>query len=217
MCARVQMRFICVVLAFTCPTILGCGRSNSPPASSGVRRTYEKPIPDTPEAGKVRVVAQKMKEDTKTVHWKWIIVGDRCWKSTSGRIGFDNLVELTGGYPLNSTVEGVGNNAFECEFVLTLDSSTDEKTDLNYRFSLESIGMSYYSGAVSGSYGRGGTSGGGSLGFNGKLEALNEAVEVLLADDQTLPLPLEMVLVKVKGKSVKGEPIEHTFQLKASE
>lgn len=217
MSAYFQLWCICLVLAFTVPSILGCSRSNSPSATPAVTRTYDKPIPDTPEAGKVRVVAQKVTEDTKTVHWKWIIVGDRCWKSTSGHSGFDNLVELTDGYPLNATVQGVGRNAFECEFVLNLVSSTDVKTELNYRYSLESIGMSYSSEAVSGSYGRGGASGGGSLGFNGKLEALNDAVEVLLTDDQTLPLPLEMVLVKVKGETVNGEPRDHIFKLKASE
>ena len=208
-----QLRCACVVLAVTFPPMLGCSRSTPPAAASGITRAYDKPIPEAPSAGKVRLVSQKLQEDAKTVHWKWTIVGDRNWTGISGS---DNGVELTGAYPLNATDRGGGTNAFECELVLSTVGSANGKTNLTCRYSLKQIGTSL-SGAVTGSVSGGGVSGSGPLWVNVKPASVNQAVKVLLTDDQTLPLPLDTVLVTLKGETADGKPVEHSFKLKASE
>jgi hypothetical protein len=181
--------------------------------AAGVTRTYDKPVPALPPPGKVRIVAEKVREDATTVHWKWTVVGDRNWAEQTGAM---DLAELKGAYPLDAANRAGGTNAYECEFALSTGPTAGGKSDLTYTQSLTAIGTQL-SGAVSGYTGGGGSSGSGTLWSGAKPVDLARAVKVLVTGDQTLPLPLDVVLVEVTGEAADGTPLRHSYRLKAPE
>jgi hypothetical protein len=214
MSANYREPWACVLLAFAVLPTLGCNRGSSPAGGPGITRAYDVAVPDPPEPGKVRLVAQKVREDATTVHWKWTVVGDRNW---TGQAGSTYGVELKDGYPLNATDRVGGTNAFECELVVSTAPAPGGKTNLTYQYSLKSIGTRM-SGAVTARVGGGGgVSGSGTLWVSVKPAPVNQAVTVLATGDQAPPLPLDTVLVTLKGESADGKPLEHRFRLKASE
>jgi len=214
MSARSRLRWASLVLALAVLAGLGCNRGPAPAGAPAVTRAYDVAVPDPPEAGKVRLVAQKVREDATTVHWKWTIVGDRDWTNQSGS---SDGVELTGTHPLNATDVVGGTNAFECELTLSTAPAFDGRTQITYRYSMTSIGTRVSGGSISSNVGRGGVSGSGTLWPSVKPAAINQAVTVTVTGDQSLPLPLDTVLITLKGEAADGKPLQHNFRLKVSE
>lgn len=67
-----------------------------------------------PSAGNIRILVKKVKEDARTVHWKWSFVGERNWTR------FENSAQyatVTGSYPLNSPEHVGGTNVFEFDLI----------------------------------------------------------------------------------------------------
>jgi hypothetical protein len=70
-------------LAFMLPTALlvtGCKLHSASPTSTTFDYAYT--VPSAPPKGSVSIAVQKVQVDAHTVHWKWIVRGDRAWTST---------------------------------------------------------------------------------------------------------------------------------------
>lgn len=210
------MKYLLVPLAALLLGLAGC-RPGSLPGAPRVTRTYEKPVPPPPPAGMVRIVPRKVKEDAQTVHWTWTLVGDRSWTNykSSGE-GQTTEWELADSLPLDATDRGPGANAFECELILTAADGPEGRTVLSDNFSLKSIGTRL-TGAIEGSVGGGGGTISGQLVQDLKRVSADQVAKVLLTDEQTLPLPLDIPLLEVKGERTGGEMFQQAFRLKISE
>lgn len=204
-----MLRFTLILLTGLVWGLMGC-RPNVPLGATGITREYDKPIPQAPPVGMVRIVPQKVQADGKTVHWKWTIVGDRNWAGTRQA---GEVIELTDAYPLDATDRVGGTNAYECELVITADSG-DGNTNLSHTISLKTIGVKL-SGAVAGSVGTGGGVSGGSQ-QDVKTVAVDAATRVLLTDEQTLRLPLDQPLLELTGERHDGTVFRQVFSLKAA-
>jgi hypothetical protein len=214
-----QIQSLCVLLASIMALTSGC-RQNSPPGGATpvgakkITRKYDKPVPDLPPAGKVRIVAEKIRHDAETMHYKWTIVGDRNWTGMSSN---HRLVELDGSYPLDATDRGGGTNAYECELILSADQSSDGKHGIKYRFSFKTIGVQLTGGVTSSTGSGGGGSGDGGLWSDIKPLSLDQAAKVVLIGDQILDLPLDQITVELHGEAADGKPLEVDFKIKVAE
>jgi hypothetical protein len=184
-------------------------------AGPGVTRTYDKPVPAAPPADMVRVVAEKVRADATTVHWKWTIVGDRVWSQMEGST---EAVELKDPSPLDNPRRIGSTNAFECELILTTTLGDGGMSGLHFHYSLTQIGTHISDGPkVTGHAGEGGVESGATVWSDAKPLDLTRAVTVRLDGDQALPLPLDAVLVEVAGEAADGTPLRHTFRLKVAD
>jgi hypothetical protein len=221
---RISLRIksVCVLLASMLATTSGCGSGTPPGAGPGtppsaankITRKYDKPVPDLPPAGKIHIVAEKIKHAAETLHYKWTIVGDRNWTGTSTTM---DAVELNGAYALDSDVIGGGTNAYEYELILSADRSTDGKHGIKYEFSFKTIGVQL-PGAVTSKVGSGGGgSGSGGIWNDIKPLSLDQAAKVVLVGDQTLDIPLDQIVVELHGESADGQPLKVEFKIRAAE
>jgi hypothetical protein len=99
------MRLSLWILTLSLLALAGC---RSTPPESGGNMGF-------PAAGNIRCLVKKVKEDARTVHWKWSFVGERNWTR------FENSAQsatVTGSYPLNSPDHVGGTNVFEFDLVV---------------------------------------------------------------------------------------------------
>jgi hypothetical protein len=212
------MKYLLVFLAVSLLGLAGC-RPGFPHGAPRVTRTYEKPVPPLPPAGMVRIVPRKVREDGETVHWTWTLVGDRNWTGfKSWSVGQTAGLELVGSFLLDATDRGPASNAYECELVITAADAPEAKTVLRDSFSLKSIGVRL-AGAIEGTVASGSPGGSvsGDLARDLKRVTADQAVNVLLTDEQTLPLPLDVPLLELKAERSGGEVFQQTFRIKVTE
>ena len=68
-----------------------------------------------PPAGKVRIVATKLQDDSKHFAWLWTIIGERNW--TTASVGPSEM-KLNASYPLNSKDKVGGTNIWEARVLI---------------------------------------------------------------------------------------------------
>jgi len=178
---------------------------------SGGTKTNDKSVRSLPPAGMVRVSGQKIQEDANTFHWKWTIIGDRQWRNSKGdrrllgsKGGMFSVI-LTNSYLLNDTDQIAGTNGYTYEVTITSSASGKGKTDLDYAYSLQNINSK---GVIIKSS--------GGLERNVKRIAANRAVQVLLSEEKTLSLPLDIPVLEIAGQEAGGKRYHETFRIKAA-
>ncbi len=131
-------------------------------------------------------------------------------------MGQTAALELGGSFPLDATDRGPGTNAYECELVITVADTPQGGSSLRDSFSLTSIRVRL-TGAIEGNGSGAGGAVSGDLAHDLKRVPADHVAKVLLTDEQTLPLPLDIPLLEVKGERSNGEVFQQTFRIKMAE
>jgi hypothetical protein len=185
------------MISFRSPVILLAGTlfvlSGVRDAVGDAPQTKAQAPPYSIPAGKVRVIARKVRADANAVQWRWTIVADDTWTGEKSD-SFGNLTLLHGGGSSPSAPGAV--SVFEHEITYSRGKHGDTP-----RFIIQ---------VKTHQQGHAGSSGGGEDTDMKTLPPANQVTKALMTSDKLYSLPCRVPLMETKLFQPGGKPTGKT-------